>query len=119
MQAAMEMRSSWIWKCLIVLMLLRGGESFVGINWGRYATQELVATTAVDLMLQNGFSEIRMFAPRPSALAALEGSSAGVTVTLSRDFLFRDKFISNLQNVSDWVAQLIAPPIQRSKINIT
>nr|GMD14915.1 glucan endo-1,3-beta-glucosidase 8-like [Ipomoea batatas] len=118
----MEMRSWWIWKCyLIVLMLLRdsnGVESFVGMNWGRYATHQLVASSAVDLLLQNGISDVRIFAPRPSVLVALEGSSIGVTVTLSRDFILRDKFMSDLQNVSDWVVELILPPIQR-KVNIT
>ncbi|XP_019163522.1 PREDICTED: glucan endo-1,3-beta-glucosidase 8-like [Ipomoea nil] len=119
----MEMlRSWWIWKCyLIVLMLLRGGtgvESFVGVNWGRHSTHTLVASSVVDLLLQNGISDVRMFAPRPNALVALEHSSIGVTVTLSRDFLLRDKFISNLQNVSEWVSNLIVPPIQRN-VNIT
>nr|GLL31780.1 glucan endo-1,3-beta-glucosidase 8-like [Ipomoea trifida] len=118
----MEMQSWWIWKCyLIVLMLLRGSngvESFVGMNWGRYATHQLVASSAVDLLLQNGISDVRIFAPRPSVLVALEGSSIGVTVTLSRDFILRDKYVSNLQNVSEWVVQLLLPPI-RNKVNIT
>nr|GLL31779.1 glucan endo-1,3-beta-glucosidase 8-like [Ipomoea trifida] len=88
------------------------------MNWGRYATHQLVASSAVDLLLQNGISDVRIFAPRPSVLVALEGSSIGVTVTLSRDFILRDKYVSNLQNVSEWVVQLLLPPI-RNKVNIT
>ncbi|XP_031100339.1 glucan endo-1,3-beta-glucosidase 5-like [Ipomoea triloba] len=118
----MEMRSWWIWKCyLIVLMLLRGSngvESFVGMNWGRYATHQLVASSAVDLLLQNGISDVRIFAPRPSVMVAFEQSSIGVTVTLSRDFILRDKYVSNLQNVSNWIVELLLPPI-RNKVNIT
>lgn len=105
-------RLSWLG---ILVLLLRGDgvEGFVGIQWGRYATQSLVPSMVVDLFLQNGINEIRLSAPSPNVLEALQSSSLEVTVALQNDFITRMKWTSNLKNISDWVRELLVVPVQR------
>ncbi|CAH9147248.1 unnamed protein product [Cuscuta epithymum] len=106
----------WWLNVVVLTWLVVGADGFVGVYWGRFATQSMVPSMAVDLLLQNGISEIRLYAPSPNVLTALEDSSLGVTVTVPNDFVRRMKW-SNLRNIRDWIAELIAVPLQRG-VNI-
>ncbi|VFQ94983.1 unnamed protein product [Cuscuta campestris] len=106
-----------IWLAILSVLAAGGpAHGFIGIYWGRYATQSMVPSMVVDLLLQNGISEIRLYSPSTNVLTALEDSSLGVTVTLTNDFVKRMKW-SNLQSVRDWINELVAVPVKRG-VNI-
>lgn len=113
------MELKWSWLGILVLLVLRGCgvQGYIGIYWGRFATQSMVPSVVVDMLLQNGISEVRLYAPSPNVLRALQGSSIGVTVTLPNDFIRRMKY-SNLRNVCDWVSELIRVPVNKG-VNLT
>ncbi|CAH9094357.1 unnamed protein product [Cuscuta europaea] len=95
---------------------IRGAEGFVGIYWGRYATQSLVPSVVVDLLQQNGLTEIRLSAPSVNVMEALQSSSLGVTVAIQSDFIRRMKW-NNIRTIDDWVAELLVVPVKRG-VNI-
>ncbi|XP_019178382.1 PREDICTED: glucan endo-1,3-beta-glucosidase 9-like [Ipomoea nil] len=105
------------WLAVLLLLLLGGAEGFIGMQWGRYATQSLVPSMVVDLLLQNGIKEIRLSSPSPNVMEALQSSELGVTVALQNDFIKRDKFLENIKDVTSWVQELLVPPVQRG-VNI-
>ncbi|VFQ91414.1 unnamed protein product [Cuscuta campestris] len=108
---------------LLLLVMVAGGggirraKGFVGIYWGRFSTQSLVPSMVVDLLLQNGLTDIRLSAPSVNVMEALQGSSLGVTVALQNDFIRRMKW-NNIKTINDWVAELLVVPIRRG-VNIT
>nr|GMD18863.1 glucan endo-1,3-beta-glucosidase 8-like [Ipomoea batatas] len=108
----MERRWSWV-AVLLLLLGAYGVDGFIGIHWGRFATQSLVPSMVVDLLLQNGIKEIKLSSPSPNVLEALQSSSLGVTVALQNDFIRRPKWTSNVKNISSWVKDLLLEPVQR------
>lgn len=77
-------------------------DSFVGINWGRMATQQLVPSMVVDLLLQNGIPELKLFSPSTNVLPAFANSSIGLSVTF-QDFQLRR--MNNSKDIYDWVGK--------------
>ncbi|XP_031101425.1 glucan endo-1,3-beta-glucosidase 8-like [Ipomoea triloba] len=104
---------SWLAPIALLLLLLSGSEGFIGMQWGRFATQSLVPSMVVDMLLQNGIREIRLSSPSPNVMMALQRSELGVTVALQNDFIKRPKWLSNIKNVSSWVEELLVPPVHR------
>nr|GLL30966.1 glucan endo-1,3-beta-glucosidase 8-like [Ipomoea trifida] len=109
----MERRWSWVAVLLLLLGAAYGVDGFIGIHWGRFATQSLVPSMVVDLLLQNGIKEIKLSSPSPNVLEALQSSSLGVTVALQNDFIRRPKWTNNVKNISSWVKDLLLEPVQR------
>ncbi|XP_019178745.1 PREDICTED: glucan endo-1,3-beta-glucosidase 8-like [Ipomoea nil] len=109
----MERRWNWVAVFLLLLLGAYSVDGFIGIQWGRYASQSLVPSVVVDLLLQNGIKEIKLSAPSPNVLEALQSSNIGITVALQNDFIRRDKWLSNIKNVSQWVEELLLEPVQR------
>lgn len=62
-------------------------DAFVGINWGRMAKQRFVPSMVVDLLLQNGITELRIFQPSLNVLDAFADTNIGMTITLQENFL--------------------------------
>lgn len=108
----MERKFSWL-ASILFWLLLSGADGFIGIQWGRFATQSLVPSMVVDLLMQNGINEIRLSAPSPNVMEALQSSGLGVTVALQNDFIKRMKWTSNLKNISTWMEELLLTPVQR------
>ncbi|CAH9132949.1 unnamed protein product [Cuscuta epithymum] len=111
---------AWIWKCLMLFLVLFGDhvivDCFIGINWGRSASQNLVPSMVVDLLLQNDIPNLRIYGPKPSILVAFEGSPTAIAVTIMKDFVMRKKW-TNVKSMDDMLENLIIPPIQRG-VNI-
>lgn len=63
------------------------GEAYLGINWGRMATQKFVPSMVVDLLLQNGIPELRLFQPSLHVLDAFADTNIGLIITLQENFL--------------------------------
>nr|XP_009781694.1 PREDICTED: glucan endo-1,3-beta-glucosidase 8-like isoform X3 [Nicotiana sylvestris]XP_016492388.1 PREDICTED: glucan endo-1,3-beta-glucosidase 8-like isoform X3 [Nicotiana tabacum] len=71
-----------LWKSLFMslMFLSLGGiqvDAFVGINWGRMAKQRFVPSMVVDLLLQNGITELRIFQPSLNVLDAFADTNIG------------------------------------------
>ncbi|XP_006354103.1 glucan endo-1,3-beta-glucosidase 5-like [Solanum tuberosum] len=61
--------------------------AYLGINWGRTATQTFVPSMVVDLLLQNGIPELRLFQPSLNVLDAFADTNIGLAITLQENFL--------------------------------
>lgn len=55
-------------------------DAVIGVNWGRESAQRLIPSTVVDLLLQNGVKEARIFTAREDLLKAFAGSGIGLSV---------------------------------------
>ncbi|OIT36420.1 PREDICTED: glucan endo-1,3-beta-glucosidase 8-like [Nicotiana attenuata] len=82
--------SLWISLFMSLMFLSLGGiqvDAFVGINWGRMAKQRFVPSMVVDLLLQNGITELRIFQPSLNVLDAFADTNIGMTITLQENYL--------------------------------
>lgn len=67
---------------LAILVAKKGVDATIGVNWGRESAQRLVPSTVVDLLLQNGVKEARVYSCRDDLLRAFEGSGIGLSLTV-------------------------------------
>ncbi|XP_073282796.1 glucan endo-1,3-beta-glucosidase 9-like, partial [Primulina huaijiensis] len=78
--------------------------AFIGINWGRLSSQRLVPSMVVDLLLQNGIEDVRIFQQADNVLEAFYGSgiraSLGLSNTLLADY-------TNETKTSVWIRDKI------------
>ncbi|KAL8493889.1 hypothetical protein ACS0TY_024887 [Phlomoides rotata] len=58
-------------------------DATIGINWGRQNAQRLLPSNVVDLMLQNGIREARIFTSEEELLRAFDGSGIGLTLNIA------------------------------------
>lgn len=72
--------------------------AFLGINWGRAAGQNFVPSMVVDLLLQNGITDMRIFQPSFHVLDAFADTNIGVTITLQVNFLKNVKRQKQMDN---------------------
>ncbi|XP_073317316.1 glucan endo-1,3-beta-glucosidase 9-like [Primulina huaijiensis] len=79
-------------------------DAFIGINWGRLSSQRLVPSMVVDLLLQNGIEDVRIFQQADNVLEAFYGSgiraSLGLSNTLLADY-------TNETKTSVWIRDKI------------
>lgn len=76
-------------------------ESYIGITWGRMVTQKLVPSMVVDMLLQNGFREVKLFTSSWNVLQAFSGTGIGITITIPNDYMY------NVTSVADAKASLV------------
>ncbi|XP_073153475.1 glucan endo-1,3-beta-glucosidase 8-like [Henckelia pumila] len=62
-------------------------DAFIGINWGRLSSQKLVPSMVVDLLLQNGIQDVRIFQQAENVLEAFYGSGISATLGLANTLL--------------------------------
>ncbi|KAK4716067.1 hypothetical protein R3W88_014405 [Solanum pinnatisectum] len=93
---------------LLMPLILFGGEihvgAYLGINWGRMATQKLVPSMVVDLLLQNGISELRLFQPSFHVLDAFADTNIGLIVTLQENYL---KNVFEQKQIDDYIHERV------------
>ncbi|KAL7138410.1 hypothetical protein ABFS83_10G161700 [Erythranthe nasuta] len=89
---------------LAVILFAMRSEGSIGMNWGRQSAQRLIPSTVVDLLLQNGIGDVRIYTSQPDILEAFAGS--GINITLQIMFL---NIINSAQQARDWVGQKIDP----------
>lgn len=63
--------------------LLQNADATIGVNWGTQNAQKILPSNAVDLMLQNGIREARIFTTEEKLLRAFSGSGIGLTITIT------------------------------------
>lgn len=73
----------------ITMTCLGSAEGWIGINWGRQTSQRLIPSMVVDLLLQNGIKNLKLFTPSDNVLQAFAGSDITIHLTLPNDFLAR------------------------------
>lgn len=62
-------------------------ESYIGISWGRMARQRMIPSMVVDMLLQNGVPEVKLYTTSRNVLEAFAGTNIGVTITMPNDDL--------------------------------
>ena len=63
--------------------LLQIADATTGVNWGRQNAQKILPSNAVDLMLQNGIREARIYSTEEELLRAFAGSGIGLTISIT------------------------------------
>ncbi|KAL7138413.1 hypothetical protein ABFS83_10G162000 [Erythranthe nasuta] len=89
----------------IVAVILLGlsigrGECAIGVNWGRNNAQRLIPSMVVDLLLQNGVKEARIYNAQEDILKAFTGSGINLTITL-----FNFHAIDSEDEAEKWLSQ--------------
>lgn len=66
---------------------LRTVEGWIGINWGRQTSHRLIPSMVVDLLLQNGVKNLKLFSPSDNVLKAFANSDITIHITLPNEGL--------------------------------
>lgn len=68
---------------LVVVGLLASNcaDAYIGMNWGRQSAQRLVPSQVVDLILQNGIRNVRIYSTQVDIMQAFQGSGVNLTIT--------------------------------------
>lgn len=84
------------------IMLFSGNvvEGTIGLNWGRMANQRLIPSMVVDLFLQNGIPEVKVFSASENVMKAFSGSGIGLTIAIPNESLHE---INSTDGARDWV----------------
>ncbi|CAI9753112.1 unnamed protein product [Fraxinus pennsylvanica] len=93
-----------VMTCCMFLFSTNIVEGVVGINWGRMTTNRLIPSMVVDLLLQNGIREVKMFSASKNVLEAFSRSGIEVTVTIPNQNL---KYLLDPKAVRRWINQRI------------
>ncbi|KAL1550128.1 glucan endo-1,3-beta-D-glucosidase [Salvia divinorum] len=75
---------------LTVLMAKTGVDATIGVNWGRESAQRLIPSQVVDLLLQNGVKEARVYTSRTDLLQAFGGSGIGLMLSVNDLSILQD-----------------------------
>lgn len=70
-----------LWVVVVFWMSSGGAEGAIGMNWGRQSAQRLLPSQVVDLLLQNGIRNARVYTAQKDILAAFAGSGINLTVS--------------------------------------
>ncbi|PHT50033.1 hypothetical protein CQW23_09780 [Capsicum baccatum] len=93
---------SSLWICLLMSLIFLFGEvhvsAFLGITWGRSSAQTFVPSMVVDLLLQNGISDMRIFQPSLNVLDAFANTDIAITITLQPNYLANVKEQKHIDN---------------------
>lgn len=89
------------WAAVVVVVLFPSlsyhTEALIGVNWGRQSAQRLLPSQVVDLMLQNGIGNARIYTSQPDILSAFAGT--GINLTVSTNY----PPLRTLQDANAWV----------------
>lgn len=83
---------------LVALCSIYSGEAFIGMTWGRQSAQRLVPSQVVDLMLQNGIRNVRIYTTQIDILSAFQGTGVNLTATFFNRTIPRDQ-----RSASEWI----------------
>lgn len=79
---------------------------YLGINWGRLASQRMVPSMVVDMLLQNGIKEVKLFSTSKNVLQAFVDTDIGITVTIPNEDLLK---LNDSNAATNWVQENIVP----------
>ncbi|PIN13142.1 Glucan endo-1,3-beta-D-glucosidase [Handroanthus impetiginosus] len=102
-----------IFSCFLFEKMVECGE--IGVNWGRQTSHRLIPSMVVDLLLQNGIRNIKLFSPSENVLKAFAGGDIiEITVTLPNEGL---QHIINPSISAYWLQERVGK-FQECNINI-
>ncbi|KAK6124730.1 hypothetical protein DH2020_041525 [Rehmannia glutinosa] len=91
--------------CPSKILLIKSGaktnnaaNGVIGMNWGRQSAQRLVPSMVVDLLLQNGVNDARIYTSQDDILQAFVGSGINLTIGI-----FNTYAISTKEQAKAWV----------------
>ncbi|KAL9155087.1 hypothetical protein ABFS82_10G158800 [Erythranthe guttata] len=93
---------AFIMAAILLGLNIGGGEGAIGINWGRNNAQRLIPSMVVDLLLQNGVKEARIYNAQEDILRAFFGSGIDLTVTI-----FNFSSIASKDDAKRWISTKI------------
>lgn len=64
------------------LLQINVADAAIGVNWGRVNAQRLLSSNVLDLILQNGIREARIFTTEEELLRAFAGTGVGLTINI-------------------------------------
>lgn len=79
-------------------------DAVIGVNWGRNAIANLAPSVVIDLFLQNGIQEVKVFSSDLKAIRAFKGTNIGVTVTIANPNAVVNKVVAR-----EWLRNTIEP----------
>ncbi|CAI9783410.1 unnamed protein product [Fraxinus pennsylvanica] len=91
-------------SCMMVLFFVKPADGIIGINWGRQTYQRLIPSNVVDLLLQNGIQEARIFTAADNVMAAFSGSGIGLSISLSNFVLH---MINSSAAAEEWIQKSV------------
>lgn len=94
-----------------LLCIINVVNSYIGIDWGRLASQRMVPSMVVDMLLQNGIKEVKLFSTSSNVLQAFVDTDIGVTVTIPNEDLGK---INDINSAKTWIEDNIVPFIQNN-----
>lgn len=92
-----------IWM-ISLLFCARTIDSAIGMNWGRQSVTTLIPSMVVDLLLQNGINDVKLFNSDPSVIAAFTGTGIAVSLTIAND-----KALVDEKAVRSWARRTLEP----------
>ncbi|CAI9118703.1 OLC1v1020303C1 [Oldenlandia corymbosa var. corymbosa] len=75
-------------------------EGYLGINWGRVATQRMIPSMVVDMLLQNSINDVKVFSFSSNVLEPIGGTNISLAVTMPNEEF---EFITDLDNANKWI----------------
>ncbi|KAL2521463.1 O-Glycosyl hydrolase family 17 protein [Forsythia ovata] len=90
----------------ITLLLISANvvDGIIGMNWGRMSYQRLIPSTVVDLFLQNGISEVKVFSASENVMKAFSETGIGLTISIPNESL---KDIMSTNDARSWVQRKV------------
>lgn len=82
------------------LLQINVADAIIGINWGRQNAQKLLPSNVVDLILQNGIRETRLFTTEEELLRAFAGSGIELTLNIP---IMKYSAVTTLQQAKFWI----------------
>ncbi|CDP12873.1 unnamed protein product [Coffea canephora] len=79
-------------------------EGYLGMNWGRLATQRMIPSMVVDLLMQNKINYVKLYSASDNVLEAFSVTDIGLEVTMPNVYTQK---LKNQADVNDWVVQII------------
>lgn len=87
-------------------------EGFFGFNWGRIATQRMIPSMVVDMLMQNGISDVKLYSTSENVLAPFGGTNISVSVTFTNPQL---KFMITDDDANKWINNYV---LKYQKMNV-
>ena len=79
-------------------------EGYLGMNWGRLATQRMIPSMVVDLLMQNKINYVKLFSASDNVLEAFSATDIGLEITMPNQSTQKMK---TQADVDEWVVQII------------
>ncbi|OVA08098.1 Glycoside hydrolase [Macleaya cordata] len=88
----------------------------VGVNWGTMATHQLPPEMVVEILINNGFTKVKLFEAEEKIMKALVGKDIEVMVAIPNHML--DLISRDYKAASDWVEQNVTIYSYNGGVNI-